>query len=126
VAAFRATLEEVAQSDAIVNVIDASGVEIETQLRVVDDTLAALGCQDIPRIRVLNKVDTLSPLITQSLSRSLDALPVSALNRTGFEALIGHVQAVLGSVFRGRDPGRFLELPPTGERELPADETDIY
>ena len=55
--AFRSTLEEVAEADLLVHVIDSSSPQIQTHIDEVDQTLAALGVEDMPTIRVLNKID---------------------------------------------------------------------
>lgn len=57
VASFRATLEETIHSDLLLHVIDASGHDAAGQIRAVESVLAELGCEDIARINVLNKID---------------------------------------------------------------------
>ena len=61
VAAFRATLEEVQDSDMIVHVVDFTHRNAAEQAQVVDGILAELGLAAKPRIMVLNKVDLLEP-----------------------------------------------------------------
>jgi GTP-binding protein HflX len=57
VASFRATLEEVRMADVLLHVIDASHPEWESQVNVVNETLAELGAADRPVIYVFNKMD---------------------------------------------------------------------
>lgn len=61
VAAFRATLEEVRQADVLVHVIDIANPAWEKQEASVKSVLDELGVGDKPIVRVLNKVDLLSP-----------------------------------------------------------------
>ena len=64
VAAFRATLEELHQSDILLHVIDVSHPKAPEQTVVVEDTLTDLGLGERPRLLVMNKMD----LLTGSLS----------------------------------------------------------
>lgn len=58
--AFKATLEEAAQADLLLHVIDASAVDMQGQIDAVEEVLAEIGAMDLPRIQVMNKVDLLS------------------------------------------------------------------
>ena len=60
VAAFRATLEELNESDILLHVIDVTHPKAAEQTRVVEETLKELGLLDRPRILVMNKMDLLS------------------------------------------------------------------
>ena len=57
VEAFRSTLEEAANADIILHVVDRSSPYYESQMAVVEDVLSKLGALDIPRINVYNKCD---------------------------------------------------------------------
>ncbi len=59
VAAFRATLEELAEADLLLHVIDISHANAFEQTQAVDATLADLGVVERPRLLALNKVDLL-------------------------------------------------------------------
>ena len=61
VAAFRATLEEVAEADLALHVIDVSSPERERQISAVKRVLEEVGATTVPVIDVYNKVDGLSP-----------------------------------------------------------------
>ena len=54
---FKSTLDEVREADLLVHVVDISHPDFEDQIRVVDKTLADLGCADRPLMIVFNKVD---------------------------------------------------------------------
>ncbi len=57
VAAFRGTLEETAQADLLLHVVDASNPVRDDQIAEVNKVLAEIGAQHIPQILVLNKID---------------------------------------------------------------------
>ena len=60
VAAFRATLEELEQSDILLHVVDVTHPKAQEQTEVVEDTLRDLGLADRPRLLVMNKMDLLT------------------------------------------------------------------
>jgi GTP-binding protein HflX len=60
VAAFRATLEETADADLVLHVIDAANPERERHMAAVTRVLEEVGAHLVPRIEVYNKVDQLS------------------------------------------------------------------
>src|SRR5512140_3091379 len=57
VAAFRSTLEETAQADLLLHVVDVNSPERHDQVAEVNKVLAEIGAQDIPQILVYNKID---------------------------------------------------------------------
>jgi GTP-binding protein HflX len=57
VASFKSTLEEALDASLLLHVIDASDPGFERQLAVTDKVLAEIGAQNVPRIRVFNKID---------------------------------------------------------------------
>ncbi|MSO51915.1 MAG: GTPase HflX [Acidobacterium sp.] len=61
VAAFRATLEETADADLVLHVIDAANPERERHMAAVTRVLEEVGAHLVPRIEIYNKVDQLSP-----------------------------------------------------------------
>ena len=60
VAAFGATLEEVAEADLILHVIDAGSAERERQVTAVHSVLEEVGASDVPTVAVYNKIDTIT------------------------------------------------------------------
>lgn len=127
VASFRATLEEVAESDLLLHVIDASRPTWEDQLHVVDQVLDELGAGETPVLQVFNKVDRLEHDELLSLQeRVRDSLPdsifVSALAEDGLEplrrALVSRVRTLrpVAEVRISAGDGRLLaELHREGE-----------
>ncbi len=57
VEAFKSTLEEVAESDLIVHVVDSSNVNFEKQIKVTNEVLKELNTENIPVIYAFNKLD---------------------------------------------------------------------
>jgi GTP-binding protein HflX len=89
VASFRATLEETIHSDLILHVIDAAGYDAPAQVAAVEQVLAELGCDNIPRLNVLNKMDLEDDMSTLHILRhSLpDAVEISAARGAGLDHL---------------------------------------
>ena len=54
---FKSTLDEVREADLLVHVVDISHPDFEEQIKVVEKTLADLGCADTPTMMVFNKID---------------------------------------------------------------------
>ena len=57
VESFKSTLDEVREADLLVHVVDISHPDFEEQIRVVEQTLAELGCAETPSMIVFNKID---------------------------------------------------------------------
>jgi GTP-binding protein HflX len=88
VAAFRATLEEMADADLLVHVVDASDPDRDAEIRAVEGILAdlGLGLSDKPRVLVWNKADKLDEADADMLGR--DGFVVSALDRATLGPLL--------------------------------------
>jgi GTP-binding protein HflX len=76
VAAFSATLEEVAEADLILHVIDAGSSERDKQMAAVHRVLEEVGAADVAMVPVYNKIDMISP---DERRRLRDADPAAAL-----------------------------------------------
>lgn len=85
VKAFRSTLEEVAEADLLIQVVDASNPEYERHIEVTNSTLGELGADGIPMIYAYNKAD----LTDQAYPRvEGDNVYLSARQGAGLEELI--------------------------------------
>jgi GTP-binding protein HflX len=82
VAAFRATLEETADADLVLHVIDASTPEHERHAAAVNRVLEEVGATNVPRVEVYNKIDQLSPDERRRL-READPSSMQISARTG-------------------------------------------
>ena len=54
---FKSTLDEVREADLLLHIVDISHPDFEDQIKVVDKTLADLGCSEKPQMIVFNKID---------------------------------------------------------------------
>lgn len=105
IAAFRATLEEVAEADLLVHVLDITHPQAERQARVVEETLKEIGASDRPVILALNKVDRLpssesTAVLRARLAGALNTpivrfVPISALTGAGIDRLLACVEETL-------------------------------
>ena len=102
VASFRATLEEVLESDLLLHVIDASHPYWEEQREVVDEVLAELGAQGREVLYVFNKIDRLSPD------------EVTALRERAANLFPGHVLVSAARGTRGSPRSATRSLPARG------------
>ncbi|WP_048753098.1 GTPase HflX [Rothia dentocariosa] len=88
VEAFRSTLEEVADADVILHVVDASHPDPEGQIRAVREVIADLDARRIPEIIALNKADAADPFILERMrQRESNHVIVSARTGEGIDEL---------------------------------------
>lgn len=98
VEAFRSTLEEVADSDIIVHVVDGSHPDPASQLATVRDVIGEVGARDIPELVVFNKSDLVSDddrLVLRGLEPR--AIFVSARTGEGIEQVLAALAELLPS-----------------------------
>jgi GTPase len=89
VAAFRATLEAVAEADLILHVIDASAPDRERRMEAVRKVLDEVGASDVPMVEVYNKCDALTADERRRLQDADPAaLSISATNGDGIDELV--------------------------------------
>ncbi len=103
VEAFKSTLQEAAQADIILNLIDISSDDGMNQAEVTEKLLHELGCDGIPRINVLNKADLISP--EEVIPEDKQTVLISAKNHTGFERLL---QCISENLPETAKRGKFL------------------
>jgi GTP-binding protein HflX len=99
VKAFKATLEEVANADLLLHVVDAAGPDPGERIEQVNAVLAEIGARSLPTIVVLNKMDALPPERAGVPALGLDdvpVVPVSARTGSGLPALVDAIAAALG------------------------------
>jgi GTPase len=97
VAAFQATLEEVASADLILHVIDASEGDRERRTDAVRAVMAEVGAERVPVLDVFNKIDLVSAVeLARLKAGSPAALFISALKSTGRSDLVAAIAARLG------------------------------
>ncbi|HSW05770.1 GTPase HflX [Aquabacterium sp.] len=94
VEAFQATLQEAADADLLLHVVDAASPTLQEQRDEVERVLAEIGAQDIPQVLVYNKLDRIEPA-PRALSDWIEREPgvwvprvfVSALEGLGLDGL---------------------------------------
>ena len=96
VEAFRSTLEEVADSDLILHIVDGSDPDPEGQLTAVRAVLAEIEATHIPELVVINKADAADPFVLDRLLlRERNSIAVSALTGQGIDELLATIEAQL-------------------------------
>jgi GTP-binding protein HflX len=86
--AFRATLEEAAQADLLIHVLDAADSEIDSYYKTTVAVLRDLGAEKLPVIIVLNKIDRLGAEERDAVSAHYpDSIAVSAKTGAGLDVL---------------------------------------
>ncbi|WP_210478766.1 GTPase HflX [Naasia sp. SYSU D00948] len=96
VEAFRSTLEETADADVLVHVVDGSHPDPAAQLSTVRNVIGEVGARDIPELVVFNKADLVGDADRMVL-RGLepDAVFVSARTGEGVDELLGRIAGLL-------------------------------
>lgn len=89
VEAFKSTLEEAAAADVILNVQDLSSPERAQQAEVTEKLLGELGCSDIPKINVMNKLD--AAIDADTVFEDDSTVLISAKERIGFDKLLDRI-----------------------------------
>ena len=102
VAAFRATLEEIAEADLLVHVVDISHPQALSQAEAVQRTLREIGADDIPSLPVLNKIDLLNDpgQAQEKMELFSGAVAISALRGEGLDQLLLNVKEKLFESFQ--------------------------
>jgi GTP-binding protein HflX len=96
VEAFRSTLEEVADSDLILHVVDGSHPDPEGQITAVREVFAEIGADKVPELIVINKADVADPMVLARLrQREPHSVVVSAKTGEGIEDALVAVEADL-------------------------------
>jgi GTP-binding protein HflX len=94
--AFRSTLEEVAEADLVVHIVDAADADPQAQINAVRAVLDDIGALGVPELLVFNKVDAADPEILPGLRRlAPGAQFVSARTGEGIEALRARIEDLL-------------------------------
>lgn len=109
-AAFRATFEEAAEADLLLQIVDASDPSIETHLETTEKLLEELELLEIPRLIVLNKSDLIPRVEAARLAYEHDGVAISAIDRRSLKALLERIEAKLR-------PAEALSLLPPWEDE---------
>ncbi len=121
--AFKATLEELGDSDLLVHVVDVSNPDYKLQMEAVEKILEELELSHIPMIQVFNKIDNLEKFKTWKTENNSNGYKVfsrpSVNHGPGLEAIADlkeelgidvHSDTVLVSAYQGWGLKTFLDL----------------
>lgn len=115
VAAFRSTLEEARNASLLLHVVDASAPHRERLIADVEAVLDEIGCAELPRLEVFNKIDRLEA-VEPRLERDAEGRPVrlwiSAQEGRGLDLL----RAAIAERIDGAVCERHLHLAPGAGR----------
>lgn len=98
VEAFKATLEEVAQTDLLLHVVDVSHPQAEEQIQAVDAVLREIGAEGKPTMMVFNKIDQLNGnqnVLGRFLERHPHGVAISAETGDGVPELMAELSSQL-------------------------------
>ncbi len=108
VEAFRSTLEESAEADLIVHVVDGSDADPQAQITAVREVLNEIGAAEVPELIVINKTDAADPLALEALRlRERGCVLVSARTGDGVDKL----QAAIEDALPERDRAVSVVVP---------------
>jgi GTP-binding protein HflX len=115
IAAFRSTLQEAREADLILHLIDASDGNRWQRVRQVNSVLKQLEADQIPQIRVYNKIDKLGrqPKVTNNRAGEGRAVWLSAATGEGIPLLLEAIDERL----RRKSVHGILHLQPTQGRQ---------
>jgi GTP-binding protein HflX len=115
IAAFKSTLQEAREADLILHLIDASDPNRWQRVRQVNSVLKQLEADEVPQIRVYNKIDKLDrkPRVNNNRKGEGRAVWISAVTGEGLPLLIDAIAHRL----QKRTRHRFLNLDPSQGRQ---------
>lgn len=90
IAAFRATLEETREADALIHIIDVADPERHAHMREVNDVLQQIGSDQVPQLEVYNKIDQctdIEPHVEYDAHGHPERVYISAAEGQGLEEL---------------------------------------
>ena len=136
IASFRATLEEIIDSNVLLHVVDITHPNAREQMNAVEETLEEIGAGGKVTVIALNKIDGLEShkiMPNEESGRAVEgwlqdypgSVPISALRGDGLDAMLGRLEEILGSdlkPIRVRIPYRASELVALFHRKGVVDE----
>lgn len=124
VEAFEATLQEAAQADLLLHVVDAASPNLDEQMQEVQRVLASIGAEQVPQVLVFNKSDKLAPsqqprVVSDVLEWHGVRRPrvfLSALQNTGLDVLR---QIIVSAILDGPSPTGEVAAGPEVPEAVP-------
>ena len=96
--AFRATLQEVAEADLLLHVVDANDLRLDENIQEVTNVLETIKAQNVPQILVFNKIDLQNddmPTVHYLVEEKINRVRMSALTHTGLTELLSAIREQL-------------------------------
>jgi GTP-binding protein HflX len=94
--AFRSTLEEVAEADLILHVVDGSDADPRAQIAAVREVLGEIGGGKVPELVVVNKADAADPIVVEGVRLAeRQSVVVSARTGAGIDDLLAELERLL-------------------------------
>ena len=93
--AFAATLEELRDADFLLHIIDISNPYFEDQIYSVERILEDLGLDNIPVVRVFNKMDKVEPGFVAQQCKIFNGIPISAIKLRSLPLLIHKIEYMM-------------------------------
>ncbi|MEW6348123.1 MAG: GTPase HflX [Thermodesulfobacteriota bacterium] len=113
VAAFSATLDELADADLLLHVIDCANPSFEAQMTAVEQVLEKLELDEIPVIRVFNKQDKAGMELVRRTCAAYDGIGISALDSKTFPPLIKRMEDEIIHLMTSADSLEKKQEPPS-------------
>jgi GTP-binding protein HflX len=115
IAAFRSTLQEAREADLILHLIDASDPNRWQRVRQVNSVLKQLDADQVPQIRVYNKIDKLDrkPRMTSNHEGKRRAVWISAITGEGLDLL----KDAIARRLQQKTIHRYIHLDPAQGRQ---------
>jgi GTP-binding protein HflX len=120
-AAFRATIEEISDSDLLIHLVDAASPRVTQQIESVERILGDLQLTKIPRLVVFNKSDLIAPEALDALLRQTgqngarECLAISALRGATLVPMIERVGEILARDLVTRHEDKSSRIEPEAE-----------
>ncbi len=109
-AAFSATLDELADADLLLHVVDSSNPDFEEQMSAVEKLLERLTLSSIPTVLVFNKIDLAQKEVVDNLCERYEGVAISATNSKTFPGLIRRVEDEILRVISSNTEGTFYGI----------------
>ena len=115
IAAFRSTLQEAREADLILHLIDASDPNRWQRVRQVNSVLKQLDADQVPQIRVYNKIDLMDrqPRMTSNREGEGRAVWISAISGAGLDLL----KEAIARRLQQKTIHRYIHLDPAQGRQ---------
>ena len=103
ISSFRATLEEINESDILIHIVDSSGPDLDEKIYSVEETLLKTNLIKHPRIIVFNKIDLISEEEIESIKTKYSQPVISSLKSEGITELRKFIEDFINSNSRKKE-----------------------